>query len=268
MTSSAELARIAADCDRFWHEAGVPRRARTQMRLELEQHLNAASADGRSPESVVGPDLRRFAAEWAEANGARIDDRTWEEVQSGAAEFRRMSRRTATTYGLGMLALIAGVIVGSIVQGGQDVDNETWRWVWTLLALAMGIGEIFTAGFFLLPFAIGAASAAVLAWLGVSLLAQWLVFFGVSAIAFAYLRKFIDRQDAQVQPRIGANRWIDATGVVLQDIDPDGAIGMVRIDAEEWRAVSEDRTAIPAGMRVIVTDVQGSRLVVAPLGDE
>lgn len=268
MTDSAELARIAADCDRFWQEAGVPRRARVQMRTELEQHLAEAAADGRLPVAVVGTDLRHFAADWAEANGVRVEQGTWEDVQSGAADFRRMSRRTATTYGLGMLALVSGVIVGSIVQGGDDVDNETWRWVWTLLALGMGIGEIFTAGFFLLPFAIGAAAAAILAWLGVAMLAQWLVFFGVSAIAFAYLRKFIGRQDDQVQPRIGANRWLDAKGVVLQDIDPHGGYGMVRIDTEEWRAMSEDGTAIVAGTRIIVTDVQGSRLVVTPLGDE
>ena len=267
MSESGDLARIAADCDRYWRENGVPRRARTQMRLELDQHLEEAAADGRPASAVIGSNVARFAAEWADAQGHGSDRTSWDEVQTGAADRRRVSRRTITTYGLGMLALVAGVIAGSFGQGGDNVDNETWRWVWTLFALAMGIGEIFTAGFFLLPFAIGAAAAAVTAWLGVALAAQWLVFFGVSAIAFAYLRKFIDRQDDQVQPRIGANRWLDATGVVLQDIDPHSGYGMVRIDTEEWRAMSEDGTAITAGTRIIVTDVQGSRLVVTPLGE-
>ena len=268
MSESGELARIAADCDRYWRENGVPRRARTQMRLELEQHLEEAAADGRPASAVIGTNVARFAAEWAVAQGHGSVRTTWDEVQTGEADRRRVNRRTVTTYGLGMVALIAGVIAGSIGQGGDNVDNDTWRWVWTLFALAMGIGEIFTAGFFLLPFAIGAAAAAVTAWLGVALAAQWLVFFGVSAIAFAYLRKFIDRQDDQVQPRIGANRWLDATGVVLQDIDPHSGYGMVRIDTEEWRAMSEDGAAITAGTRIIVTDVQGSRLVVTPLGEE
>ncbi|MEX1004864.1 MAG: NfeD family protein [Acidimicrobiia bacterium] len=267
MSESGDLARIAADCDRYWRETGVPRRARTQMRLELEQHLEDAAADGRPASAVIGSNVARFAEEWALAQGHGTTRTTWDEVQTGEAARRRMSRRTVTTYGLGMVALIAGVIAGSIGQGGNNVENETWRWVWTLFALAMGIGEIFTAGFFLLPFAIGAAAAAVTAWLGVALAAQWLVFFGVSAIAFGYLRKFIDRQDDQVQPRIGANRWLDAKGVVLQDIDPHSGYGMVRIDTEEWRAMSEDGTAITAGTRIIVTDVQGSRLVVTPLGD-
>jgi membrane protein implicated in regulation of membrane protease activity len=265
---TGDLARIAADCDRYWRENGVPRRARTQMRLELEQHLAAASAEGRPATAVTGPNIERFAQEWAAAQGHGDTKTSWDDIQTGAADFRRMSRRTAVTYGLGMLALMAGVIAGSLAQGGNDVDNETWRWVWTLLAIGMGIGEIFTAGFFLLPFAIGAAAAAVLSWVGVALVAQWLVFFGVSAIAFAYLRKFIDRQDQGVQPRVGANRWLEATGVVLVDIDTHGSAGIVRIDTEEWRAVSEDGAPIPSGTRVVVTNVQGSRLVVTPLGDQ
>ncbi len=268
MSESGDLARIAADCDRYWRENGVPHRARAAMRLELEQHLAEAAANGRSAAAVVGPNLARFAEEWATGQGYGDVTTSWDDIQTGAADQRRVNRRTVTTYGLGVVALMAGVIAGSLAQGGEAVDNESWRWVWTLVAIGMGIGEIFTAGFFLLPFAIGAAAAAVLAWLGVAVLAQWLVFFGVSAIAFAYLRKFIDRQDSQPQPRIGANRWLDAHGVVLQDIDPHGGVGMVRIDTEEWRAMSDDGTPIATGTRVIVTGVQGSRLVVSPLDDQ
>lgn len=268
MSDSADLARIAADCDIYWRESGVPRRARTQMRLELEQHLRDAALDGRPPSAVVGKSVERFAEEWATEQGHGDRRASWDDVQSGAADFRRRTRRTTATYGLGIAALMAGALAGSLAQGGDDVNNESWRWVWTLLALSMGIGEIFTAGFFLLPFAIGAAAAAVLAWIGLAVLAQWLVFFGVSAISFAYLRKFIDRQDSQVQPRVGANRWLEARGVVLQDLDPAAGTGMVRIDTEEWRAVSDDGAPIPAGTAVIVTDVRGARLVVSPLGEE
>jgi membrane protein implicated in regulation of membrane protease activity len=146
------------------------------------------------------------------------------------------------------------------------VDNDLWRWLWTVFAVVMGIGEIFSAGFFLLPFAIGASAAAVLAWIGVPVLPQWLVFFGVSLVSFVYLRRFIRHQDASEQPRVGANRWINAQGVVLESIDSDAKIGMVRIEGEgeQWRAVS-DGELIPAGTRVIVKEVRGTRLVVAPI---
>ncbi|MGQ0850009.1 MAG: NfeD family protein [Actinomycetota bacterium] len=143
------------------------------------------------------------------------------------------------------------------------MDNDLWRWLWTGLAVVMGIGEIFTAGFFLLPFAIGASAAAILAWLGVALLPQWLIFFGVSVVALVYLRRFISRQDGVGQPPVGANRWANTRGIVLEPIDPLGTGGMVRIGGEEWRATSDEPLA--AGTQVVVQEVRGARLVVTPI---
>jgi membrane protein implicated in regulation of membrane protease activity len=124
----------------------------------------------------------------------------------------------------------------------------------------MAIGEIFTAGFFLLPFAIGAAAAAILAWVGAGVLAQWLVFFGLSIFSLAYLRRFITRQDEGEQPKVGANRWVGEIGLVLQDIDPHTDAGMVRVLHEQWRAMADQ--PIDAGEKIVVADVQGTRLVV------
>jgi membrane protein implicated in regulation of membrane protease activity len=132
--------------------------------------------------------------------------------------------------------------------------------LWTIFAIVMGIGEIFTAGFFLLPFAIGAGAAAILAWAGSPVLAQWLVFFGVSLFSLAYLRRFITRQDEGAQPRVGANRWIGLDGIVIEDIDPDRGTGMVKIESEEWRAIAPQ--PIATGQKIVVTDVRGARLVV------
>jgi membrane protein implicated in regulation of membrane protease activity len=164
-------------------------------------------------------------------------------------------------YGLGTLAIVAAAAFAG--QGGSDVDNDVWRWLWTIFALVMGVGEIFTAGFFLLPFAIGAAAAAVLAWIGAAIVAQWLVFFGVSLFAMAYLRKFINRQDEGEQPVLGANRWVTSTGIVLEDIDPSSGKGMVRVLQEEWRATAHQ--PIQQGTPIVVTEVRGTRFVVEPL---
>ncbi len=146
------------------------------------------------------------------------------------------------------------------------MDNEIWRWLWTIFAIVMGIGEIFTAGFFLLPFAIGAAAAAILAWADVGVLAQWLVFFGVSLVSLAYLRRFITRQDDEEQPKVGANRWVGVEGVVLEDIDPDSGAGMVRVATEEWRATAAQ--PIPKDVRIVVNEVRGARFIVEPVDTE
>lgn len=143
------------------------------------------------------------------------------------------------------------------------MEIETWRWLWTGLAVVMLVGEIFSAGFFLLPFGIGAVAAALLAWFGVAVLAQWLVFFAVSLVALAYLRKYASRQDDANLPKVGPNRLIGAQAVVVERIDPVAHTGMVRAEGESWRATTAGEV-VEAGTAVMVKEVRGTRLVVAP----
>lgn len=252
---------VLAEVERYWLGTGLSAATVAEMRDELERHLIEAELDGRTVEDVVG-DRAAFAEGWAAARTGRSVE-TWADVQSGEAGRRKQTRRELILYGSGSAALVAAVAVAA--QGGSDVDNETWRWLWTIFAIVLGIGEIFTAGFFLLPFAIGGAAAAILAWIGANVLAQWLVFFGVSTISLVYLRRFIGRQDEGEQPRVGANRWVGSEGIVLQGIDPNSGAGMVRILNEEWRATAPAK--IPAGTKIIVTQVDGARLIVEQLGD-
>jgi len=207
----SDRARVVTEVERYWLETGLPLESVSEMRHELEQHLVEAERDGRTVEDVVG-DLAAFAEGWAAARRGRSVG-SWADFQSGRTRRRKETRRELILYGSGAVALVAAAAVAS--QGGSDVDNDLWRWLWTIFAVVLGIGEMFTAGFFLLPFAIGGAAAAVLAWVGAALVAQWLVFFGVSLFALAYLRRFIGRQDEAEQPRVGANRWIGSEGLVL-----------------------------------------------------
>jgi membrane protein implicated in regulation of membrane protease activity len=255
--------RVIAEVERYWLEIGLRPDSVTEMRDELAQHLLEAELDGRTVIDVVG-DRAAFAEGWAAARRGR-PVASWEDVQSGRIRRRRESRRDLVLYGSGSIALVAAVAVAA--RGGSNVDSDMWRWLWTLSAIGLGIGEIFTAGFFLLPFAIGAGTAAILAWLSAPIIAQWLVFFGVSVISLVYLRRFIGRQDEGPQPRVGANRWVGSEGVVLEGIDPHTGSGMVRLInlSEEWRAAAPAK--IPAGSRVVVIGVDGARLMVEQLED-
>ena len=65
-------------------------------------------------------------------------------------------------------------------------DPEQWRWVWMVAAVVFLVGEMASPGsFFLLPFAVGAGIAAILAFADVDLVWQWLAFVGLSAAFFA-----------------------------------------------------------------------------------
>ena len=143
---------------------------------------------------------------------------------------------------------------------------EVWRWIWLVVSVAAAVGEIAVAGsFFLLPFAFGAAVAAGAAFLGLSIGAEWAAFLIASAVSAAALRPLARRLDAATpQSNVGAGRWQGREGLVLEDITSGGG-GLVRLDREQWRAESLTGTPIRAGSTVLVSRVDGTRLVVVPL---
>ena len=145
---------------------------------------------------------------------------------------------------------------------------DSWRWIFLFAAVVLTVGEIAVAGsFFLLPFGAGALVAALAAFLGLPVAVDWLLFVLVSGLASAVLwplGRRLDRRSPH-QP-IGANRWVGRQAFVTRDIPgTPGATGMVRLDREEWRAESLMGVTIPTGSTVLVSRVDGTRLVVLPL---
>ena len=67
-----------------------------------------------------------------------------------------------------------------------------WVWFWVILSAFSIVGEVFTAGFFILPFGIGAAAAAALAWFDIGLVWQWVTFIVVSVALLLPLKRFAD----------------------------------------------------------------------------
>src|SRR3546814_20434516 len=89
-------------------------------------------------------------------------------------------------------------------------EPEQWRWIWLGAAVLFGIGEMAAPGaFFLAPFGVGAAVAAILAFAGVALATEWLAFVGLSVLAFLALRPLATRPDRAVGAAgIGPRRLI------------------------------------------------------------
>jgi membrane protein implicated in regulation of membrane protease activity len=141
-------------------------------------------------------------------------------------------------------------------------------WLWMGLAAIFAVGEIFTEGFFLLWFAIGAAIAGVLAILGVGGVWQWAAFVLISGVLLAVSRRFAERFTSKQPPGIGADRFIGRKGLVLEEIDEGKNTGRARIDKEEWRADSDTGETIPVGVRIEVVRLEGTHVVVRPLKEE
>jgi len=149
-------------------------------------------------------------------------------------------------------------------------ESATWAAIWLAAAAAFGIGELLLAGsFVLLPFAAGAIAASIVSLTGVHFLLTWLVFILVSGGSFFALRPFARRLDANAPEvaGIGANRLVGVSGVVLAPISATpGDAGLVKIGTEEWRADTRDGVALSAGTKIRVIEVQGTRVMVEPIG--
>ncbi len=144
------------------------------------------------------------------------------------------------------------------------MPENVW-WIWMILAAVFVIAEVFTAGFFILWFGIGAAVAGVFALLGLGPAWQWGAFVVVSGVLFAGSRRFAERFTKKQPPGIGADRFIGKRGLVLEEIDDVRNTGRVRLDKEEWRAESDADEVIPEGTRVEVVRLEGTHLIVVPL---
>jgi len=256
----SDPAAMAADCERYWREAGVPGHTAAEMRFELQAHLEAAVADGRTITDVVGPSLGAFAEAWAaeqRTGPGRLP--SWNEV---IEKRRRRPGKDALALGAVIAAVVAAAVVAFGSESEGTMDNEMWRWIWVGAAVFLAFAEIVTAGFFMLPFAGGAVVAAILAWSGVGPAVQLVVFIAVSLVVLVGLQRFVRRTDED-QPCVGANRFIGQHAVVLERIDRHST-GRVRMDTELWRASTEG-DAIEAGTEVKIIDVRGARLIVEPL---
>lgn len=146
--------------------------------------------------------------------------------------------------------------------------NPDYWWVWMVVAAVFAVGEIFTAGFFLLVFGIGAAVAGLLAVFDMGAAWQWTAFIVVSFVSFLASRRFAERVSDAQPPGIGADRFIGEQCVVLEEIDNAKNSGRVRMNKEEWRADSAGGDVIPKDTRVVVRSIKGTHLVVETLREE
>lgn len=138
-------------------------------------------------------------------------------------------------------------------------------WIlWVIAACVFAVGELLTTGFFLAPFALGAALAAVVEVTGAGELAAWIVFIVGSLMTLAVIRP-IARAHLRTPPQIrtGAAALVDKTAIVLERIVNDEGVGCIKVDGEVWTARAYDHEQpIEAGTRVVIVEIKGATALV------
>lgn len=139
---------------------------------------------------------------------------------------------------------------------------------WHLLTLA-GIGfiilEILVPGFILLPIGVGFLATA-LASLWVTDQTAILLILGANILVFLFVvRRFFQPSDAPTLAT-GVDDMVGKQAQVVETIDGDKLTGYVKLYGDQWRAIGPAGTVIAKGQTVIITAIDGNKVIVEPRG--
>jgi membrane protein implicated in regulation of membrane protease activity len=143
--------------------------------------------------------------------------------------------------------------------------------LWLVLGVALIIAEIFTLGFVLFWFGIGAIAASVAGFLGAGIGVQFLIF-AVVSVALTAMSRTIFQRYLPTNNGEGIRTGVDALpGKVGTVTTPSkGALneGAVKVYGSTWTAYPLDEGVLIEGEKVEVVEVRGSSIYVRRVRDE
>ena len=147
------------------------------------------------------------------------------------------------------------------------MENVAWI-LWAVLGVILIIAEIFTPGFVLLWFGIGALAAAFAGLVGISSLTlQFLIFIivsvGLTAASRTIFVNYFSREKTGSDLKTGVDAMPGQIGTVVSSSR--GALneGAVKVYGSTWTAYpAEGEDPLEAGERVTVERVQGASIYV------
>lgn len=152
------------------------------------------------------------------------------------------------------------------------MDNLVWI-LWCVLGAVLIIAEIFTSGFVLLWFGIGALVAAFAALIGINSLAlQFLIFavvsIGLTAASRTIFVNYMSREKTGEHLRTGVEALPGKVGTVVSSSRGALQEGAVKVFGSTWTAYPADgEMPLEAGERVRVESVQGASIYVRRVDD-
>lgn len=142
-----------------------------------------------------------------------------------------------------------------------------WQF-WLIVAGLFFVGEIFTLGFLIFWFGIGALFAMIVSFFTTNIIIQTTVFLITSTIFILatkpLVKKFVDvkKTNTNVFSIIGKK------ALVIKDIDPIHSSGQIKLNGEVWSAETENDEIIKKGSEVEVLKINGVKAIVKLVDSE
>ncbi len=141
--------------------------------------------------------------------------------------------------------------------------------IWMIFGFILLITEMFTTTFFIMWFGISALLTALVSWLWIdSFTLELLIFAGVSFLLVLFTRRLANKMSGEPSRKITQDEIIGKTGMVTETILSDNSKGLVKMNGQVWRAVSEKGVEIERGKSVIVKRLYGVKIYVEEIEEK
>ena len=142
-----------------------------------------------------------------------------------------------------------------------------WQF-WLIVAGLFFVGEIFTLGFLIFWFGIGALFAMIVSFFTTNIIIQTTVFIITSTIFILatkpLVKKFVDVKNTNTN----VFSIIGKKALVIKDIDPIHSSGQIKLNGEVWSAETENDEIIKEGSEVEVLKINGVKAIVKLVDSE
>ena len=133
---------------------------------------------------------------------------------------------------------------------------EAWH-IWVIIALVFVIIEMFTTGFAVMCISFGCVFGAVVSAFDCDIKWQLAMFAAGTVLAFLTVRpivyKFFYNKSHEV--KTNAEAVVGRRAIVTERIDGELHPGRVKVDGDDWKAVSLETTPIEVGEAVEITAI-------------
>ncbi len=130
---------------------------------------------------------------------------------------------------------------------------------WLIVAIILSIIELGTISLVSVWFIASALISLLLALLGFSFYIQLINFVILGIILLIFTRKPLLKYLNKTKQKTNADRILDMTGLVTEDIDIDQP-GEVKVDGKRWTAIAKEK--IVKGKKVKILNIEGVKLLV------
>lgn len=250
----------------YWEERPASEKVISYFRKEMKSTAEANNHPGDIAEAMVDPDVK---IEGVVEKGKLLTLTTKEALRLKVAEHEAKSlEELLSKFHLQGIEIEKRPIPWT--EKVVDLMPSTfplrdWH-IWVFVGIGLVIGEIFTAGFFILWFGVGAFLAAGLALLGAGSIYQMLSFILTSLILIVLSRtifkQLLFRKEVGISTNVEA--LIGQEALVMQMIQGKSKRGLVKIGGETWSAISEEGR-IDQDEVVRVKGVVGNKVLVERL---